>query len=518
MKWSKICIRGLLAHGSLAMALTVGTGTLALAQPAVAPPAAAPVEYQVIDLAPTIWKNGKPTEAMEKMGRLQIAQLLKGDLAFAANESLFDSYYTRYKFAVMTQTNEDQLAKLQQERRAFMEQHLKKAVSPEAHDHLVDLTFRSMKKICTENFHPAVRYNAMLIIGDLNVKEGITGGANAGPADPLPAARDFMLAELVNPQQIDAVKLAAIIGLTRHAEINALRPADRQYTNAVRAAMIKQLLPLAADKKVPATRSDEGHAWMRGRLYELLTALSLAGYDNNVAQLLTQTVGDESEPFSLRFVAADLLGRMNLAASTTLTGADVARKVADLLTQSSRAQLALLEEEIAIEKAKARLSGGGALPGRPPVRMELNQNPTDPVEIKREKRLLLVRRILKNRAQRATTGLNGADGKLGAASVMKASQKDYVTKVTASVAALGKVAETTNPTIYDLAKEMKAKILALEQVAKTGGAPPAVAPAVPAVPAVEGPGAEGPGAEGPGTEAAKAAPPAEGPAAEGPGT
>ena len=123
-----------------------------------------------------------------------------------------------------------------------------------------------------------------------------------------------------------------------------------------------------------------------------------------------------------------------------------------------------------------------------------------PQQLKEEARLTIVQRVLKDHMLKTRIGLDGADGKSGAVTAAKvASQKDYIKKVSDAVTALAKVSDMKDartegpPRLADLAKEMRAKMVDLDRIAKTGGAPaaPAAAPESPEGP--EGPG-EGPDA------------------------
>lgn len=507
---------------------------LALGQQPAAPAAAAPVNYEVLPLPPSIW-DGRPSDATIKLDR-QVQQIIKGELSVADNASSFDAFFTRYYFPLMTQNSPEQLAKLHRQRNELARMYLNRpgTSSAEAHDRLVNLTFTTMKDIVKRNFHPAVRYNAMLIIAELNSKEGVTSGPQAGPAEPLPAARDFMIAELLDPKQIDAVKVAALIGILRHVDHDADRPAERKFASGVRNSMIKQILPLAADKKVPAGRDVEGHAWLRAREVEILTTLAEVGYDPQITQLLVQIVGDEAEPLSLRFVAAESLGNLDLTADANVAGGEVARKLGDLLLNSTRSQLSVMDEEIAIERERLRRENGGSVERGPRFPSGFAGNPNDPAELKKEQRILLERRILKDRAMRVLLGLRGTEGKTGALSAAKdAKQKTYVTNLVDAVTQLSKVADvapgnvaagTVAPRLPEFAKELRPNVNELDRVAKTGGAPKAVVvpktetpegPEVPGaeVPGADVPGAEVPGGEEPGAAAGPAAPPARGPAA-----
>lgn len=511
----KVCTnpKWMLAAVSLVAALSAPAWGQDEETPAAPPPRAAAADapvYKEMELLEAVYKNGTITEPTRRIEGV-VRQVFRGTRSLEAERVQFDRYFTMYLFPKMTQSEPEFLSELANERRKLLT-YLKQEINrQDVHDHVVKLTFDNLKQVAVENYHPAVRYNAMLIIGELNSREAVTSGGNPSPPEALAEAREFMLAELTNPKQIDAVRLAALIGLQRHADLNASRPADRRLPAGVRDKIVKQLLPLAADTKVPANRTVEGHAWMRERVVEILAAYGATGYDDEVARLMHKILRDTNEPFTLRFAAAQGLGRLNMSQGT-LKGVDVARAMADLLVEATRDQLGELEDEIAAEKERQKLSGNyGVRGGIERGSIYGGSTIQTPREVKLQQRLLLVQRILKDHTTKVVSGLRGGDGTAGATSVAPGQQKTYIDNLAAEVAKLSKVAEMQSPTMVDLAKEMRARVTDLDRVAKTAGGParavPAAAPEIP----------EGP--EGPEVPAVPAAPPARpaAPAAELPG-
>jgi hypothetical protein len=77
-----------------------------------------------------------------------------------------------------------------------------------------------MNAIAKGNYHPAVRYNAALILGQLDAQPG---------AKPLPAGTEAILAFLENDQFNNvpvptAVQIAALVSLHRHARLGVDPP------------------------------------------------------------------------------------------------------------------------------------------------------------------------------------------------------------------------------------------------------------------------------------------------------
>jgi hypothetical protein len=219
----------------------------------------------------------------------------------------------------------------------------------------------------------------------------------------------------------------------------------------------------------------------------VLAAAAQAGPDEAVTQAIAGIVADPQEPTSLRMIAATALGRLNLSASTTVNGTQLARNMADLLIAASREQLTALDAEIAKEKERLRRQGFFG-PGQPLPYV----NPNDPIEMRKAERMDLTQRILKYNAHLVTLGLRGADGNAGVVSATKEGPaRNYVTNLQKSIADLVKVSDLQQPNgrpagMDEIAKELRASIGRLEQVARTAGGPavppPATTPTGPAVP------------------------------------
>jgi hypothetical protein len=510
-----------------ALAIAALWGSVASVASAQAPPPAAPAapapaasNYEFIAIPEAILSKGSPMPKTREL-ESQVKSILRGDTPLTNNEAAFDNFFTRYIFARMTLLSEEELASLPNKRERLFRDYIRPNTSIDAkvHDRLVDLTFRSMKEIATKNYHPAVRYNAMLVIGDLNSREASSSSTNPSPPEPLaPSARDFMLAEAVNPDQIDAVRLAALLGLLRHMELNAQRPANLQMAKITRDGIVKQLLPLATEKKVPVNRTAAGHAWIRGRVIDVLAAAGQATYDDAVTQAIVGIASDSQEPAGLRYVAVSALGRMNLASSTTVNGTQLARAMADLLIASSREQLAAMDAEITAEKE--RLKKQGYTDPRYGPTSTPYANPNDPTEMRKAERMDLAQRILKYNISRITTGLKGTDGNTGAISATKEGPgRNYVNSLLKSLGELVKVSDLQDTNdrpapIDQIAKDLRSSLGKFEQLARTAGGPavppPAATspgPSIPGVPELP-PGPELPG--GPELPSGPALPPGPG--------
>ena len=158
----------------------------------------------------------KPTPRNEIQNRLRA----NTDLDPMKHKEFFDGYV----FAEMTQL--DKLGELDTKRVDFFKNYVMrdKAIP---HQNLVAWALQKMEEISSGNYHPAVRFNALLIVGQLNEKES---GFSNDPAEPLAAALDVLIAQLEKPDQMDALQLASWIGILRHSTHALHNAAENEYT------------------------------------------------------------------------------------------------------------------------------------------------------------------------------------------------------------------------------------------------------------------------------------------------
>jgi hypothetical protein len=229
--------------------------------------------------------------------------LKNGTFSDAAQQQAFDDYYTKYALPRWRRpTTITQLPRYRYELRT----ELYRAKRGEVHDHLVGLVFTELRKYIQDGQDPpATRYNAMLMIGDLNVTEAPRyGQAPVAHPDALQDLLKAVAPGANDPRLSEALRAAAMIGLIRHARIGI--PGDQQP--AVSTAMLGYVG--ATTTPGPA---GEGPAWIRGQAAEVLGLLGSVGQNGTVAAALTGMVADKQLPFSARCKAAEALGKLNYA-------------------------------------------------------------------------------------------------------------------------------------------------------------------------------------------------------------
>jgi hypothetical protein len=267
------------------------------AKPKPAIPAAKPVEKEAyVEM---------PVDESLRNSRSAVQRILNNGTMSAADQTLVTDYYT--KFAIPAWTVIDKRAEVRKFRSDLINTQLKPAKEP-AHTFAIGLVLPLLDAMAKGNHHPVARVNAMLAIGELNATEAPRPSDNP---TPLADAQRILLASINDSAAAgavrlpDSVKVAALVGIARHAELGAL-------TGASLNRAVSELTKLATSEVAPG-RSPAGHAWMRTMAVNTLATLKTPGPQGEVVTTLLAIVGDSGVPFSTRCAAARALGNLEYA-------------------------------------------------------------------------------------------------------------------------------------------------------------------------------------------------------------
>lgn len=192
----------------------------------------------------------------------------------------------------------------------------------DAHASMNEFFLAELQKMAAdEKLDYVVRYNAVLQLGELNSVELTKTGQ--GNEEALAAALPVLLALYEKADNHPAVRMAALVGLLRHAKLGIDDDAQRKSLQTALFALLNQT---EAGEDV----DDDAHLYLRRRAAQGLGWLGLAGVTDNgreVFDALVAIVKDDEQTLPFRADAARALGDLRLQG---VAGVDVADLVQTL--------------------------------------------------------------------------------------------------------------------------------------------------------------------------------------------
>jgi hypothetical protein len=331
---------GLAIAGSAVLGAEPGgkppTGGRAAAKPAAAKaaaeePADEPAEEPAAKPAVPRHYEKLAVDGEQRKKKSAISAVLRAGKFEGGEQAAFDAYYTAYFFPLWSDpanfesiTPENRAgkdeAKLRSDLRRELGVDFKTAKTGQVHQHLTALALDNLSKVAKGNYHPVSRFNAVLMIGDLNQAE--PARTSDSPV-PLAAALPVLLDAFKDPKQIDVVKIAALRGLIRHSSLGI---ADQQARDT---SLLPAVLTLVTTRVSP-DRTADGQIWMRVLGIEVLANVRTVGPKGEVTKALTEVAAEPEGPLVVRCEAAKALGMLNYPADPPLDPLPVAATLNEL--------------------------------------------------------------------------------------------------------------------------------------------------------------------------------------------
>ncbi|HUE74948.1 MAG TPA: hypothetical protein VMP01_29040 [Pirellulaceae bacterium] len=219
------------------------------------------------------------------------------------DETAFDQVAT---FKLSELTREENLFDLPKLRRQLRYDLSLAGRAPDrsAHDRIVGLAMEHLPSIVDDRaYHAGTRFNALLLLGELNSVEErpFPPAAFAVPlADALPLLVAWLESAADDGSTRDFIPLGALLGILRHAQQGIADEPLRQ--RALQAAVA-----LAGQSQPPEQRSAVGHDWLRRRAIHLIAWAVKPGatpLDDQAVALVWNTIDDPSASLKLQVEGA----------------------------------------------------------------------------------------------------------------------------------------------------------------------------------------------------------------------
>ncbi|MCA9245871.1 MAG: HEAT repeat domain-containing protein [Planctomycetales bacterium] len=241
-------------------------------------------------------------------------------------ETRFDNFFKKGLFSEMTQ--ESVLGELPEKRHAFFTRYVRAAKDPAALKRVNDLTLKIVPVLIRGvtrqgkhmDFHPAVQYTAVLILGELDRELGVQFG-DKQPPKPLPEALPLLFQLYMANESSDAIRGGALVGIARHAQYSVINDPNGKI-GEVLLSQIKQPLP--------ENRDPSAHDWMRRIAVQILGDMGQSGSNPEIVAEIVRLVGDKNTTMALRCAAAETLGKFKLQPAAKVNAVALANGLADL--------------------------------------------------------------------------------------------------------------------------------------------------------------------------------------------
>ncbi|MCH2370394.1 MAG: hypothetical protein MK324_07660 [Pirellulales bacterium] len=297
--------------------------------------------------------------------RAQIALIMRGEAqlntSFTLGEGtpgavqmttqgLLKGWYENNIFAQFTHARS--MGDLSAQRLTFVNELNTRCQNDAMYQHIANnVVLPQMQKFITGNFHPAVKYNAMLIVGQMNQQSNFNPAQTRRVPVPSTGALSFLVQNVQGGAANDAILLASWVGVLRHVSMNRLTnhiPGNNQVVIAT------QALSLLNQDAVAAGRTPSGQTWLQRRALEVLSAI---GRDNGqILPAIVAIVKDDDAPISLRLSAAKALHYFYYDAQTKVAVEDTSNALGLLAIKICRNEFARVEAE---KEAEAAQTAGG---------------------------------------------------------------------------------------------------------------------------------------------------------------
>ena len=402
--------------------------------------------------------------------------VITGKMTLSEGKEFLDQFYAEYVLRAMTRhANLGRVADM----RLGILKDLARTRSPDVRTYVLGKVFnkRIWARINAKNLHPAVRYNLLLLLGQLNEREAELRGSNKQPPIPHLKVLKFLILAYNDKDQIDAVRIAALLGMRRHVELRVQMTGSAAIGSDDRENVAALALDLAKAQEPPAGRSASGHDWMRRRAVEILGRLASPGKENEIETALTEIIANAENSIALRCDTAHAIGRINLEKSDE-KAATLAKHVGLVAVAACESEFARLDEMFneaidgrGITEAFQPRGPRGAnflMPGDLYGGLDDEENKRRvKIEILDE-RTLPTRRKLIHQLQCVKEGLTGSSRDDGIMRLASAELQTPIQSMTGQIDEIVKVLSEPGTILEDLADQLQKETLKLSSMVAVG--------------------------------------------------
>lgn len=262
------------------------------------------------------------------------------------DEQQFREYIEKYYFPAMTQPDAEGLGDLERLHEDLFKNFLYKSSGPTQkylHDQAMEL---ALKVLRDSNYHPSVRYNALLIAGKLDDRYP----TDSSPSVPSARGNDMLVALATRAAENGRAPryelVGSLIGLERHAKLLGGMPADQKRNTA------RTLHKVLTTDELPGEYAPGVRDWIYLRAATAASYLGPMDSRGVFTAAIGKRVADASLSLETRATIAAMLGRLE-PKSGQPNGQAIVKSVVSLA-----AKVAEEEAEIATKFEDMQIRGG----------------------------------------------------------------------------------------------------------------------------------------------------------------
>lgn len=246
--------------------------------------------------------NAKKLRAADK-------KAAQASLEGSFSESTIKPYLDGLILSEMTQTGNETLSELGSLRISFIKDYVDDTPSGNREQLLNTVIIPFADKVIADNYHPAVKLNAVLLIGMINDTDPSRGVV----ARPSTTCINYLVNLMNDANQPEFLKVGAMTGIHRIAQFDSV--ANPSRINSGDRGRIGTIAFDITNKAFAGQASwkPETSYWLRRRSIQILGYLKEPGPGNNRAKALFDIVNDNVEKLWIRYDALMALHQMNLA-------------------------------------------------------------------------------------------------------------------------------------------------------------------------------------------------------------
>ncbi len=175
------------------------------------------------------------------------------------------------------------------------------------------------------DFHPTVKYNAMLLIAGLNEKPP----GRDTPAVPWLTALNPLVRVATANQAPSSLRVAALIGIARHIAVE---------DDGIKDIIASNMQKIVQQRPAPGGSADADW-WIQRQAIDILGELGLPGPNGQFLATLAAMVADRDQPLVLRAAAAQAIGKIQPDALPANQANPLTRQLGTLLVDACQYEI-----------------------------------------------------------------------------------------------------------------------------------------------------------------------------------